>query len=216
MTSGVDVTPDGSPVAIYLALPAEPHFTPVVDDLPAGATVLDLGCGVGRLANVLATRGHSVTGVDESEAMLRHVAPAVTTVQARIEHLRLEKRFDAVVLASHFVNAADSEMRRAVLGTAATHVAPAGRIYIEHYALGRGLTEGEGQVGPVHVTLQVLERDGTRIRARIGYRLDDERWTQEFTAELLDEPALDAELERVGLRRTGRLSESWLVASPDT
>lgn len=47
------VTCDGSPVAVYLALPPEPEFSPVLDAIPQEACVLDLGCGVGRLANVL-------------------------------------------------------------------------------------------------------------------------------------------------------------------
>lgn len=92
---------DGSPVAVYLALPPEPEFTAVLNHLPAGASVLDLGCGAGRLAKDLADRGHQVTGVDESAAMLRHLDPTVTAIRARIEELDLGRRFGAVVLASH-------------------------------------------------------------------------------------------------------------------
>src|SRR5512147_2371170 len=39
--------------------------------LPSGAPVLDLCCGDGRLAGVLAQRGFQVTGIDGSPAMLR-------------------------------------------------------------------------------------------------------------------------------------------------
>lgn len=108
--------------------------------------------------------------------------------------------------AGRLINMADTEARRAILSTAAAHVAPTGRVYVEHYDPERGLTDGEGEVGPVHVALRVLERHGSRFRAEVTYRLDDERWTQEFTAEVLDEWALDAELERIGLRRTAQLS----------
>jgi SAM-dependent methyltransferase len=38
--------------------------------LPAGATVLDLGCGTGHFARALAERGYRVTGVDPERAML--------------------------------------------------------------------------------------------------------------------------------------------------
>lgn len=39
---------------------------------PAGGRLLDLCCGTGQLAHALATRGFLVTGIDGSEAMLRH------------------------------------------------------------------------------------------------------------------------------------------------
>lgn len=84
-----DVAPDGSPVAVYLWLPAEPEFTPVLDAIAAPATVLDLGCGVGRLANTLAARGSWVTGVDESAAMLAHLHHDVERVEGRLERLHL-------------------------------------------------------------------------------------------------------------------------------
>ena len=39
--------------------------------LPQGANILDVGCGIGLLAGILATRYGSYTGVDFSSAMLR-------------------------------------------------------------------------------------------------------------------------------------------------
>ena len=206
--------PDGSPVAVYLALPAEPEFTSVLNHLPADASVLDLGCGVGRLANRLAERGHEVTGVDESAAMLRHLVPAVTAVEERIEGLDLGRRFDAVVLASHFVNHPDPGMRQALLAAAARHVAADGAVYIEHYDTGNVAADRDGHVGPVQASLRILERDGTWFRARASYLLDGRSWSQTFEAELLDDDTLDQELLRAGLQRDSRLSDSWIVASP--
>jgi SAM-dependent methyltransferase len=71
------VTADGSPVAVYRALPAEPGFGPLLEVLRPPASVLDLGCGAGRLANLLAARGFAVMGVDASPAMLAGLAPPV-------------------------------------------------------------------------------------------------------------------------------------------
>jgi SAM-dependent methyltransferase len=43
----------------------------LLDGLPVGSDVLDLGCGTGRpLAEYLLARGHRVTGVDQAEALL--------------------------------------------------------------------------------------------------------------------------------------------------
>ncbi|MEV4442140.1 class I SAM-dependent methyltransferase [Streptomyces sp. NPDC049577] len=47
----------------------EPVITEIVDALPAG-TALDAACGTGRVAALLAERGHRVLGVDSSAAML--------------------------------------------------------------------------------------------------------------------------------------------------
>lgn len=66
--------------------------------LPPGTTVLELGCGTGRLTHRLVEFGCRVTGVDNSADMLRHVGDAVQRVQADIETLQLDQRFDVVLL----------------------------------------------------------------------------------------------------------------------
>lgn len=47
----------------------QPVITQIVDALPAG-TALDAACGTGRIARLLADRGHRVLGVDSSPDML--------------------------------------------------------------------------------------------------------------------------------------------------
>jgi SAM-dependent methyltransferase len=47
----------------------EPVITDIVDGLPAG-DALDAACGTGRIARLLADRGHRVLGVDSSPEML--------------------------------------------------------------------------------------------------------------------------------------------------
>ncbi len=210
-----DVAPDGSPVAVYCALPAEPEFTPVLEFLEPPASVLDLGCGVGRLANELAGRGFEVTGVDESPEMLAHLHPAVHPLRRDIRGLRLARRFDVVVLASHLVNVAHDGDRHAFLRAAADHVASNGVALIQHWESPPAIPEPvTTEVDGVQIEFEVLALQGKTLAGRVTYRLDDRAWTQTFECRLLDEDDLDAGLARVGLRRSRRLTPKWLVARP--
>src|SRR5580765_3334121 len=71
---------------------------------PAPASVLDAGCGTGRVAIELARRGVEVVGVDVDASMLATARRAVPTVEWH-EHdlatLDLGRTFDAVVLAGN-------------------------------------------------------------------------------------------------------------------
>jgi 2-polyprenyl-3-methyl-5-hydroxy-6-metoxy-1,4-benzoquinol methylase len=82
-----DVARDGSPVEVYLRLPIGAVPAMLRTAMEAGATVLDLGCGVGRLARPLAALGHPVTGVDEWEAMLARATGLEAAIHAGIDDL---------------------------------------------------------------------------------------------------------------------------------
>lgn len=67
-------------------------------------TVLDMGCGTGGHALLLAERGYNVTGVDRSEAMLsiaeekaRKINGSTEFSQVDIRDFDLNKKFDAVI-----------------------------------------------------------------------------------------------------------------------
>ena len=63
----------------------------LIDRLPAGARVLDLGCGTGvPTAEMLTDIGHQVLGIDVSTAMLghaRHTVPAAAFLQRDMRDL---------------------------------------------------------------------------------------------------------------------------------
>ncbi|MCU1620896.1 MAG: hypothetical protein JWR41_2902, partial [Modestobacter sp.] len=121
------VTADGCPVEVYRLLPTlgEPELI----DAWAGpeTSVLDLGAGVGRIADPLVELGHDVLAVDDSAEMLRHVRRARTHLGG-IVGLALDERFDVVLLASHLVNTPDGELRQGLLDAAARHLAPGGEL----------------------------------------------------------------------------------------
>lgn len=86
------VAADGSPVELYARMPTfgEPELIHAA--IPAGAEILELGSGAGRMTHRLLELGHPVTAVDSSAEMLAHVRGA-QTVRSQIEGLDLGRRF---------------------------------------------------------------------------------------------------------------------------
>ena len=73
----------------------------ILEGLPEGASVLDLGCGTGEpIAKHITERGFRVTGVDESEQMLklaRQTVPEAELIHADMVTIELTDTFDAAV-----------------------------------------------------------------------------------------------------------------------
>ena len=68
--------------------------------LPAKASILDLCCGTGQLAQVLAARGYHVTGLDGSEDMIRYArenAPDVEFTVGDARTFELPHAYHAVI-----------------------------------------------------------------------------------------------------------------------
>ena len=97
-----------------------------------GASILELGCGAGRVTHPLVALGHPVVAVDESPEMLAHVRGA-EAVCARIQDLDLGRRFGAVLLASHLINA-DDETRSVFLDACRRYVADDGCVIVQQHS----------------------------------------------------------------------------------
>ena len=211
-----DLAPDGSPVAFYARLPAtgEPELIDAL--VPRSASILDLGCGPGRIAGPLVALGHHVTGIDDGAGMIAALPPGVEGVVADARTVRLGRRFDAVLLASHLVNAPDDGV--AFAATAAAHLEPDGVVIAETYPPGWDATAGVGRetrLGDGRITLLAATVHGDRLEAEVRYGIDDVEWTQTFTARILDEPALRGLLGAAGLSFGRWLDRpGWFVAGP--
>lgn len=103
-------------------------------------SVLDAGCGTGRVAIELARHGVSTVGVDVDDSMLaeaRRLAPALEWRHDDLATLSLGAHFDVVVLAGNVALFCDAEKRPALVAACAGHVAAGGRM-IAGFELGRG------------------------------------------------------------------------------
>jgi ubiquinone/menaquinone biosynthesis C-methylase UbiE len=115
--------------------PADDFYLALAGAAPK--TILDMGCGTGRLAVALAERGHRVTGADPSAGMMkvaRHRAGAerVRWVDSDSAGLALDQRFDLIIMTGHvFQVFLEDDDVRATLRNLKRHLAPAGRLAFE-------------------------------------------------------------------------------------
>ena len=102
----------------------------LVTHLVAPATsVLDAGCGTGRVAIELASRGHECVGVDVSASMLavaRERAPALEWHCEDLAHLDLGRVFDLVLSAGNVIPLLAAGTEPEVVRRLAAHVKPGG------------------------------------------------------------------------------------------
>ncbi|HEY5700015.1 MAG TPA: class I SAM-dependent methyltransferase [Acidimicrobiales bacterium] len=106
----------------------------------APASVLDAGCGTGRVGIELARRGIEVVGVDVDASMLataRRTAPELTWVQSDLTVLDLGRTFALVLLAGNVPLFTPLGTQPALVARGAAHVAPNGHL-VAGFSLNRG------------------------------------------------------------------------------
>jgi SAM-dependent methyltransferase len=107
------------------------------------ATVLDAGCGTGRVARELARRGVDTVGVDLDPSMIataRRLSPELDWVTGEMVVTDLLRRFDVVVMAGNVPLFTDQRSRGALVAGCARHLAEGGRLVAgfqldRHYGL---------------------------------------------------------------------------------
>ena len=107
-------------------------------------SVLDAGCGSGRVAIELARHGIDVVGVDVDGSMIaeaRRRSPELPWVQADLVTLALGRSFDVVVMAGNVPLFCPPGDRRALVGACAAHVGPGGAL-VAGFQLDRVLSAG--------------------------------------------------------------------------
>jgi SAM-dependent methyltransferase len=191
---------------------------PTRRDVAPRATILDLGCGPGRIAGRLAALGHPVTGIDNGPGMIAALPAGVEGIVGDATTVRLGRRFDAVLMASHLVN--DPAHGTAFARTAAAHVAAHGVVIGETYPPGWDPAVSLGRtsrLGEATITLVRARLVGDLLDAEVRYGVDGMEWGQPFTARVLDERALRAALAAAGLAFERWLERpGWFAALPAT
>lgn len=211
-----EIAPDGSAVEFYAALSLDDKSAALVHDaIPAGASVLDLGAGTGRITRPLMALGHPVVAVDESAEMLAHVTGA-RTVCSRIEELDLGRTFGAVLLASYLITYGS---RRPLLDACRRHVAGDGPVILQRNVRGwfDAAAPREWTHDGVHYRMYGIDRPGPDlVTATIEYRMGERMWTHTFTSRRLEDEELPGLLGASGLRLERFLDDDggWILARP--
>lgn len=209
--------PDGCAVELYARLPIGDEPEVIARGVPAGARILELGSGAGRMTHPLIARGFDLTCVDESAEMLQRVRGA-RTVCSPIQTLDLEEQFDVVLLASFLVHAPDPAERQALLDTCRRHVRADGCVLLQregsdwHENVPRTRANGEGLV---NVLSSEPAAPGVRS-VHVENIFPDARWTHTFHSRPLSTEEFEAALTQAGLTLQTYLTEDgiWAKARP--
>ncbi|MFF8998456.1 class I SAM-dependent methyltransferase [Streptomyces achromogenes] len=212
------ITPDGCAVELYARLPVGDEPDVIAAAVPAGAHILELGSGVGRVTHPLLERGFTVTVVDESPEMLARVRGA-RTICGPIETLDLGETFDVVMLGSFLVHAGDEEVRRGLLRTCARHVAEGGCVLIQREGADYHTKVPRERVDPSGFTVRItsVEPAGEGVHSvRAEYVFPDAVWTQTFLSRPLTKEQFESALAEAGLRVDRYLTPDgiWVRAVP--
>ena len=126
-------------------------------------SVLDAGCGTGRVAIELVRRGLDVVGVDVDSSMLstaRRRAPGVEFVESDLAALQLGRTFDVVLMAGNVLLFTAAGTERSVVLGCARHVAACG-VLLAGFQLDRGYGLAEYDADCGVAGLRLAERWAT-------------------------------------------------------
>jgi SAM-dependent methyltransferase len=211
-----EITPDGCAVEFYALLPPMGEPAIVHAAVPEGASILELGCGTGRILRPLADLGHPVLGVDESPAMLARMA-GLPSVCSPIETLRLDRTFDVVLLASTMLNTEPAQ-RHAFLATCGWHLGPRAVVVIQQSAPSwlDTVAPSEREHDGIRRVVRSVRRDGPRVDVVVAYHVGDQVWTHAFSSYRIGEEELGADLASAGLGFDRWLTDdhAWFTARP--
>ncbi|WP_217224687.1 class I SAM-dependent methyltransferase [Streptomyces anulatus] len=213
------ITPDGCAVELYRRLSVGDEPDVIAGVAAAGANILELGCGAGRVTHPLVRRGFSVTAVDESQEMLDEIVGA-RRVRSPIESLDLGgERFDVVLLGSFLVHAGEHRVRDGMLRVCRDHVRDDGIVLVQREGTAHRSELPWERTDPSGGLIRIVSADpvGDGVRSvRAEYHFDDAQWTQTFLSRELSDEDIARHLTTAGLAWDRTLTDdgTWLLARP--
>lgn len=142
---------------------------------PDCRTVLEPGCGTGRMLAALAARGLHVTGIDVSKAMVAYAGrrvPGAEIVLADMTDFDLERRYDGAVCAISTLSLLRGDGLALHLEAMARHLRPGARYLVQQGLAGdlaelwRSEWDAERDGVKLHVLFEALGRDAEREQSR--------------------------------------------------
>ena len=175
-------------------------------------SILDLGCGTGLMCEAYAKRGHDVTGVDPSEAMLavaqrKPHGASIEWVRSTSQDYCSEKRFDLIIMTGHaFQVLLKDEDIAAALTVMRQHLKPDGRAVFESRNpaidwakewAGERVLEHNGQ--KVRLTNPVTASIGDRVFFESRFHFPDEYLVSKSELRFLSKQGIEERLAAAGL-----------------
>jgi SAM-dependent methyltransferase len=182
--------------------------------IPAGATVVDLGCGRGRHAIPLSRRGFRVTGVDISEKMLQMARERAFRENVSVEWVREDMReflrpeaFDACLsLFTSFGYFVDEENEK-VLRNVRQNLKRDGVLLLDLRNAQKGLAGEEDHertitvpAGELRLSVRFDRATGRAYAEHELTRRDGIRISSRFDVRIYSEEELEAMIRRAGMR----------------
>lgn len=211
-------TKDGCSVELYRQLPYRGEIEFLSHHLSPGDSILELGCGSGRLTRRFLSFGCAVTAVDNSAEMLSHVPLDAHLIHSDIEHLDLRQKFDVVILPSCLINHADPEVRAAFVAAAFAHTKPAGRFIFERHDplwLSSASVGLASEMQGISVWIESVDHIGEVIEMTVRYADARNSWKHSFSVVSLDDASLQHLLQPAGFGQITWLEKArcWACVS---
>jgi SAM-dependent methyltransferase len=127
-------------------------------------SLLDAGCGTGRVGRELFRRGVDVVGVDLDAEMLdtaRARCPSASWIEGDISAIQLGRTFDVVLMAGNVINFVILESRRQAVENLARHLRPGGLLINGHSIRPDGCPPASFALWTEAAGLELVERWST-------------------------------------------------------